>query len=349
MACSSRASSVTSRRDIRPGTALAALTAMLFASLLAGVALGAVPVAPAEVVAALGRALRGVDGGLADTLIVGVRLPRVLLAALVGASLAAAGCIYQSLFRNPLADPYILGVSSGAGLGAVLALAATAGATSARYGAVPVAAFAGALLTMLLVTKLASWRGRLEAVSLLLAGVAVSYTLAALTSFVMVFAREQMAAVVFWMMGGLGAASWPYVGVIGVMFVVGCAAALSMTRELNLMLLGDERAGQLGLSVDRFKLLALAVASLLTAAAVAVAGLIGFVGLMVPHMVRLLLGPDHRVLLPASLLGGASVLILADLIARIILAPVEIPVGIVTALIGGPFFVWLLVRGDRTR
>jgi len=349
MACRAAASSVTTRRDIRPGAAIATLAALLLASLLAGVALGAVPVAPAEVVAAISRALRGVNGGLADTLIVGVRLPRVVLAALVGASLAAAGCIYQSLFRNPLADPYILGVSSGAGLGAVIALAATAGATAARYGAVPLAAFAGALLTMLLVTRLASWSGRLDAASLLLAGVAVSYTLAALTSFVMVFAREQMAAVVFWMMGGLGAASWPYVAVIASMFLIGVAVALSITRELNLMLLGDERAGQLGLSVDRFKLFALAVASLLTAAAVAVAGLIGFVGLMVPHMVRLVLGPDHRVLLPASLLGGATFLVLADLVARTILAPVEIPVGIVTAVVGGPFFVWLLVRGERRR
>jgi len=284
-----------------------------------------------------------------DTLVVQVRLPRVLLAALVGAALAGAGAIYQALFRNPLADPYILGVSSGAGLGAIIALTLTADATVLRYGAVPVAAFVGALLTMLLVTRLASWNGRLDTASLLLAGVAISYTLAALTSFLMVFAREQMAAVVFWMMGGLGGASWPYVLMIGPMFLIGALFSLTFTRELNLMLLGDERAGHLGLDVRRFKMIALATASLLTAAAVAVAGLIGFVGLMVPHMVRLALGPDHRLLLPASLLGGASVLVLADLIARMVLAPVEIPVGIVTALIGGPFFVWLLVRGERVR
>jgi len=284
-----------------------------------------------------------------DTLVVQVRLPRVLLAALVGAALAGAGAIYQALFRNPLADPYILGVSSGAGLGAIIALTLTADATVLRYGAVPAAAFVGAVLTMLLVTRLASWNGRLDTASLLLAGVAISYTLAALTSFLMVFAREQMAAVVFWMMGGLGAASWPYVLMIAPMFLVGALVSLTFTRELNLMLLGDERAGHLGLDVRRFKVVALGTASLLTAAAVAVAGLIGFVGLMVPHMVRLALGPDHRLLLPASLLGGASVLVLADLIARTVLAPVEIPVGIVTALIGGPFFVWLLVRGERAR
>lgn len=336
-------------RDISPLAAIATLAVALVVALLAGIAFGAVSLAPADIVAAVGRALSGRSTGLADTLIVGVRLPRVLLAAVVGASLAGAGAIYQALFRNPLADPYILGVSSGAGLGAMLALVATTAATGLRYGAVPLSAFAGALLTMLLVTRLASWRGRMDTASLLLAGVALSYTLAALTSFVMVFAREQMATVVFWMMGGLGSASWPYLMMIGPMFVLGAIISLSVTRELNLMLLGDERAGHLGLDVSRFKLLVLAVASLLTAAAVAVSGLIGFVGLMVPHMVRILLGPDHRALLPASFLGGATALVLADLAARVVIAPIEIPVGIVTALLGGPFFVWLLVRGERVR
>jgi len=337
------------RRDIKPVTALAILAAALLVALVAGIAFGAVPVAPRDVVSAIGRALMGRSAGMLDTLVVGVRLPRVLLAALVGAALAGAGAIYQALFRNPLADPYILGVSSGAGLGAMIALTLTAQATAVRYGAVPLAAFLGATLTMLLVTRLASWRGTLDTASLLLAGVAVSYTLAAMTSFLMVFAREQMSAVVFWMMGGLGAASWPYVRMIAPMFFVGAAIAMTFGRELNLMLLGDERAGQLGLDVRRFKIVSLAVASLLTAAAVAVAGLIGFVGLMVPHMLRLTIGPDHRWLLPASLLGGATALVLADLIARTVLAPIEIPVGIVTALIGGPFFVWLLVRGERAR
>lgn len=337
------------RRDIRSGPAIAFLAVALCVAIVAAIATGAVPVAPGEVLASFGRALRRESGGMVDTLILQVRLPRVLLAAFVGAALACAGTIYQALFRNPLADPYILGVSSGAGLGAIIALTLTAQATALRFGAVPLAAFLGALLTMWVVTRLASWRGRLDTASLLLAGVALSYTLAALTSFIMVFAREQMAAVVFWMMGGLGAASWQYIAMIGPMVLIGALAALMMTRELNLMLLGDERAGQLGLSVGRFKLLALGVASLLTAAAVAVAGLIGFIGLMVPHMVRLTLGPDHRSLMPASLLGGAIALVLADLAARTVIAPVEIPVGVVTALLGGPFFVWLLVRGERVR
>jgi iron complex transport system permease protein len=322
------------------------LAVALVGAVVAGVAFGAVTVPPAEVLAAIGRGLRGQAGGLADVLIVQVRLPRVVMAALVGAALAGAGTLYQALFRNPLADPYILGVSSGAGLGAMIALTLTASAGSLRFGAVPFGAFVGALLTMALVVRLASLRGRLEATSLLLAGVALSYTLAAITSFLMVFARQQMAAIVYWMMGGLGAASWPYVAMVALMFVLGVIAPLLSTRELNLMLLGDERAGHLGLPVERFKLLMLASASLLTAAAVAVAGLIGFVGLMTPHIVRLLLGADHRRLLPASLLTGAVVLVFADVAARVVLRPVEIPVGIVTALLGGPFFIWLLV-GER--
>jgi iron complex transport system permease protein len=180
------------RRNIRTGPALLLLSAGLFAAVVAAVAFGAVRVPASEVLGAFGRALTGTQSGMIDTLVMQVRLPRVVLAALVGAALAGAGTIFQALFRNPLADPYILGISSGAGLGAVIALTLTAQATALRYGVVPLAAFVGALLTMVLVTRLASWRGRLDTASLLLAGVAVSYTLAALTSFVMVFAREQM-------------------------------------------------------------------------------------------------------------------------------------------------------------
>jgi iron complex transport system permease protein len=328
--------------------ALVALGALLVLAVVAGVGFGAVAISPGEVIAALARAIRGVAGPTSDAVIVDIRLPRVVLAALVGASLATAGVLYQALFRNPLADPYILGVSSGAGLGAILVIVTTTGATVLRYFGVPVGAFIGAILTMVLVVKLASWRGRLEPTSLLLAGVAISYTLAALTSFVMVFSRESMTAIVFWMMGGLTSASWQYVGVVAVMLAIGIVVPLTSTRALNVMLLGDERAGQLGVDVERFKRLVLAAASLLTAGAVAVSGLIGFIGLMTPHAVRLVLGPDHRGLVPASILGGAVLMVAADLAARTVLAPVEIPVGIVTALTGGPFFVWLLIRGSRS-
>jgi iron complex transport system permease protein len=323
---------------------LAGLAAAVILAVVAGTAFGAVSIEPGVVVRALGRALRGLSLSSDEAVVVDLRFPRVLLAALVGACLAGAGVLYQALFRNALADPYILGVSSGAGLGAALALAA-GGLGAASLVAVPV----GAMLTILLVAAIATRRGVMDTLSLLLAGVAVSYTLAALTSFTLVVRREQMSRIVFWMMGGLQSATWQQVAVVSAMMAVGLAAPLFFTRELNIILLGDERASELGVDVERFKRLVLVAASLLVSAAVSVSGLIGFVGLMTPHMARLILGPDHRLLLPASILSGAVVMVTADLLARVVLAPVEIPVGIVTALAGGPTFVWLLMRTRQAR
>ncbi|MFA5845027.1 MAG: iron ABC transporter permease [Coriobacteriia bacterium] len=329
--------------------AIPALFVALAFAILAGVGLGAVRVSPADILGAIGRTISGHRAGMGDAVIIDLRLPRVLLAALVGAALAGAGTLYQALFRNPLADPYILGISSGAGLGATIALIAGAGSAVARLVGVPAGAFVGAVATITLVVRLSSRRGRIDPTSLLLAGVAISYTLAALTSFLMVFFRQSMQQVVFWMMGGLQGASWTYVITLAVMVTLGTAVPALRLRELDVLLLGDERAAQLGVDVERSKRIVLAAASLLVAGAVAVSGLIGFVGLMTPHMARLILGPGHRRLLPASMLAGATVMVLADLVARIVLAPVEIPVGIVTALFGGPFFVWLLVRSESQR
>jgi iron complex transport system permease protein len=325
---------------------LLALAGVLVLACLAGAVFGAVPVSLSDVAGAVGGTLRGVPLTVSQQIVMDLRLPRVVLAALVGACLAAAGVLYQALFRNALADPYILGVSSGAGLGAALAFAIT-GTGALALVAPPIAAFVGALLTIMLVAALATRRGVMETMSLLLAGVAVSYTLAALTSFVLVVRREQMSRIVFWMMGGLQGATWTQVGIVGGMLVVGLALPLLFARELNIMLLGDERAGELGVDVERVKRVVLAAASLVVSAAVSVSGLIGFVGLMTPHAARLVLGPDHRLLLPASVLSGAIVMVLADLVARVVLAPVELPVGIVTALAGGPVFIWLLVRSRR--
>ncbi len=311
------------------------------------VGLGAVNVSPADTISAIARGIRGEQLVQSDAVIWQLRLPRVLLAALVGSALALAGVLYQALFKNPLADPYILGVSSGAGLGATIAFVAAGTSFASRSFGVPVGAFLGALLTIAFVVRLASRAGRADTVSLLLAGVAISYTLSAVTSFLMVVFRNSMQSVVFWMMGGLTSASWQNVWVVSVMFTIGAVVPIFYARELDIMLLGDERAGQLGVNVERFKIIVLAAASLVVAAAVSVSGLIGFVGLMTPHMARLVLGPDHRLLLPASTLAGAIVMVLADLAARTVLAPVEIPVGIVTAVLGGPFFLWLLVRKER--
>lgn len=319
----------------------------LVATSVIGVCLGAVSIAPADIARAVGLFFMGKDGGMQQTLIMSVRLPRVIVAVFVGGSLAVAGAIYQALFRNSLADPYILGISSGAGLGAMLAFVGTAifKMTGFRWIIVPSFAFALALLTMILVVRLSMRSGRIDATTLLLSGVAISYTLASLTSFLMVVAREQMSAIVYWNMGGLQLSSWAYVAIIVPIAVVGTFAAWYYARSLDLMLLGSERASHMGLDSTRFTRVALVIATILTAGAVSVSGLIGFVGLMVPHIVRLRFGSLHRKLIPASFIAGGTLLVGADVVARTILAPVEVPVGIVTAIVGGPFFVWMLLRG----
>jgi iron complex transport system permease protein len=332
-----------SKRSVVLGGLLAALAV----AVVLGVVLGAVRIPLDEVVSAVEGALSGERLSTGEVIVVGIRIPRVLLAALVGACLGAAGTLYQALFRNPLADPYIIGVSAGAGLAVAIAFALGADALAGGAFAVPAAAFLGAVATLAVVVGVATRRGRVDQTSLLLGGVAISFTLAAVTSLVMVVSRETTTEIVFWMMGGLTDSSWAYVAVITPMLVAGLAVPMATRRQLNVMLLGEERASQLGVSTERLKLAVLASASLLVAAAVSVAGLIAFVGLMTPHIARLILGPDHRLLLPSATLLGAVVLVLADVVARTIVAPIELPVGIVTAMLGGPFFIWLLVRGVR--
>lgn len=318
---------------------------VLVVAIVLGVAFGAVSIDPSSLFDGLASLARGESLDMQQTLAVDVRLPRVLLAVVVGGALAVAGAIYQALFGNPLADPYILGVSSGAGLGATIAfvLSSALGLGALRWGLVPTFAFLAGVATIALVAKLGTRKGRLDPVSLLLAGVAISYTLAAITAFIMVLNNEQMSAIVYWNMGGLTRASWEYVAVTTPVAIIGTIVAWYYARDLDLMLLGEVRAGHLGLNAKRFTKVALGLATLLTASAVAVSGSLGFVGLMVPHMVRIRYGTAHHTLIPLSFLGGGTLVVLADLAARTVLAPVEIPVGIVLAVLGGPFFVWLLV------
>lgn len=336
------------RRRSRFTLVLAGLVVSLFAAMGVGVAFGSVNIPISDVLASLGRIASNEGRSVGDTLVTGVRLPRVLLAAVVGAALSGAGALYQAVFRNPLADPYILGVSSGAGLGAAAAFV-FAGGTLAAYWLGPACAFVGAVLTIVVVVRLATRSGRSDATSLLLAGVALSYVLAALTSALMVFRQEQMSSIVFWLMGGLQRASWAYLAAAAPMVIVGLAASAPLVRDLDVMSLGDERASHLGVRVELLRNVTLGLAALLTAAAVSVSGSIGFIGLIVPHVMRMLVGPSHGRLIPTSALGGAVVLVLADVIARTVFSPVELPVGIVTALLGGPFFIWLLVRGGGRR
>lgn len=277
------------------------------------------------------------------TIVWQLRLPRVVLAALVGMALGLAGAAFQGVFRNPLADPYLLGAASGAGFGAasamVLGLPLLLGGV-----AVPAAAFVGAALTVLLVVSLARRGWSLPIVPLILAGVVVGSVLAAGTSFVLLVAREQAAGVLTWLLGSLAFASWTRVATVAPVLLGGALLLQAAARGLDLLQLGEQSAAQLGVRVELLKWGVVALATLVTAIAVSVAGVIGFVGLLVPHAVRLAIGPDHRRLLILSALWGGLFLVAADLLARSLIAPAEVPVGVVTALVGAPVFLALLRR-----
>ncbi|CAJ38032.1 FecCD family ABC transporter permease [Methanocella arvoryzae] len=282
-----------------------------------------------------------------EAIVINVRLPRVILGLLVGASLAVAGVTTQGIFKNPMADPYILGVSSGAAFGAsaviVLGVSVFLQSISITAGAL-----AGALIVSFLVFNIARTRNRIPVETLLLSGIAVSAFFSAITSFLMYISGNSLNQIVFWVMGALWSSNWDDVLILAPFFVAGSLIVYAYSRDLNLMLLGDESAAHLGSDVTRVKYILLGVSSLMAAAAVSVTGIIGFVGLIIPHIMRLIVGPDHRVLIPASALVGAIFLVLADTFARMVIQPTEMPVGIVTALIGAPFFVYLLIRQKKT-
>ena len=281
-----------------------------------------------------------------ENIVLMVRLPRVLLALLVGASLGLAGVTTQGIFKNPMADPYILGVSSGAACGAAIVIVAGLTAALPVVG-VTAGAFSGALVASFLVYNIARAAGRAPVETLLLAGIAVSAFFSAMTSFLMYLSGRNLNQIVFWVMGALWSARWDDVFILFPFLAVGALVIYAYARDLNILLLGEESALSLGTDAARVKAVALIASSLLAAAAVSVSGIIGFVGLIIPHIMRLIVGPDHRVLIPASLLVGAMFLTLADTFSRTIVQPTEMPVGIVTAAIGAPFFIYLLISRKR--
>ncbi len=284
-----------------------------------------------------------------EDILLQIRLPRVLLAAAVGSSLAVSGAVFQGLFRNPMADPFVIGISSGAALGAVFAMLSGFSLAVGGFGAVPLFAFGGGIGTILVVYNMARVGQAVPVMTLLLAGIAASAFLSALVSLLTYFAGERLHMVVFWMMGGLGGATWQQVQVMVPYALSGYICVSLFSRELNAMLLGEETASHLGVNTERVKKILLVGASLLVAAAVSTSGIIGFVGLVVPHFVRLVAGPDHRFLLPASALLGGALLIATDTLARVVIAPSELPVGIITSLIGAPIFVYLLKKRKQLR
>jgi iron complex transport system permease protein len=283
-----------------------------------------------------------------EQIILAIRLPRVLMGCVVGAALSLAGAILQGIFRNPMADPYVIGVSSGAALGASLAIALGVGFTIFGMAAISAMAFAMAMVAIMIVYNLSRVGGRVPAMTLLLSGIAVSILFSAVTSLLSVFAGGKLHGLYFWLLGSLSESRWEHVMVTAPV-MISCAFAASLyARDLNIMSLGEEAAVTLGVDVESTKLALIMVSSLTTSIAVSFTGTIAFVGLMVPHIVRLLVGPDHRVLLPCSALFGAIFLTLCDDVARgLAQVAAQIPVGIVTALAGGPFFIYLLRRRKK--
>jgi iron complex transport system permease protein len=332
----------------RKAAVILSACALLVLVLLVSVATGAVSIPLSAVARILVSPLTGTEGtALPDTwytIILRLRLPRALLAMQVGLCLAMAGGTMQGLFKNPLADPYIIGVSSGAAVGAALAIVMGVGWGSAGAMLLPLAAFAGALAALVLVYLLASRGGRLPVLNLLLAGIAVSTFWGSIVSLLMFFSGQQLQQVVFWLMGGFGGRSWVHVLVMLPYMVLGASVVLWHSRDLDALAMGEEQAFYMGVDVEKVKRRLLLAGSLLAAVAVAVSGLIGFVGLVVPHAIRLLGGPKHSFLLPTVAVAGAAYLAAADVAARVVMAPTELPVGLVTALVGGPFFLYLLRR-----
>ena len=320
---------------------------LLAAALLLSAAAGPVFIPPGAVSRILADQLPGIalqqDWPQAfETILLRIRLPHTALMALAGAALASSGAAYQGVFRNPLADPYLIGVASGAGLGAVIAMSIRWPAEWRGLYPIPLAAFIGAVLTIALVYSIARVGQTLPTTTLILAGVAVSSFATSLTSFLMFRSTSELRRAIGWMLGSSVLTGWEPFLVALPYAVIGMGALVISGHALNVLQYGEEQAQQLGLSAERAKALILVAASLTTATAVAFTGIIGFVGLIVPHFVRILWGGDYRRLLPLSILGGAWFLLMADLLARTLLAPQVLPVGIVTALAGAPFFLWVL-------
>jgi len=319
--------------------ALAALAAGVVVVAVLNVAIGAVAIPTADILAIL-AGQEGVDARQASVLW-SIRLPRAALGLLVGAGLGVAGAALQGVFRNPLADPQVIGVSSGAAVGAVAAILFA----PAIAVAVPLAAFAGGLAAATAVWLAARSRGRTEVVTLVLTGVAVNALGFAGVGLAQYAADDdQLRTIAFWLLGSLAGALWRDVAVVAPLVAAGVVGLLARAPALDLLALGEREAASLGVAVERERLAVVAGAALVVGAAVAVAGIIGFVGLVVPHLLRLVLGPGHRLLLPAALLGGALLLPAADLVARTVAAPAELPLGVVTAFAGTPVFLWLLRR-----
>lgn len=346
-------------RRRRSTVAVAGLAVAVVVTSILATGVGQVSISPGQSVAILVHALTGLElpwsyDATQESVLLSLRLPRVVLGCLVGAALALAGATLQGLFRNPLADPTLLGVSSGAALGVAVGLV-FGGATLAALGAaaafaMPLLAMVGGLAAVSIVWTLSTRHGRTSVVTMLLAGIAINAICGAGVGLCVYAADDaQLRDLTFWTLGSLNGATWTRLGATLPLFAAAFVVLPGLARSLNAMLLGEAEARHLGVRVHRIKRTIVVLTTLAVGAAVSLSGVIGFVGLVVPHTVRLLWGPDHRTLIPASALLGALVLVIADVIARTVVAPADLPIGVVTALIGSPMFLWLLVAPARRR
>jgi len=276
-----------------------------------------------------------------------IRLPRIILSFLVGAGLSIAGVVFQGVIRNPMVDPYIVGISAGAGTGVTLAIVLNLEISILFFHTLPLMAFVGSLITVYVVYNLAKTNSKVPVVTFLLAGVAVGFVLNAVMSFLMVLGTRDIHKIVFWLLGSLSTASWQDIRLMLPYFIIGNFIVIFFLKDLNLILLGEDHAQHLGVNVEKSKKYLIVGASLITASVVSVSGSIGFIGLIVPHIARMLVGPDHKKLFPTAAILGGIFLIISDDLARILLAPMEIPVGIITALTGGPYFIYLLRKTKK--
>ncbi|WP_270474572.1 FecCD family ABC transporter permease [Clostridium cochlearium] len=280
-------------------------------------------------------------------IIINIRLPRIILSALIGAGLSVVGCVFQAIFKNPMADPYVLGISSGSALGASISIVMGISSMALGITGTTLFAFIGAIFTTVLVYFIAKTGTKLPTNTLLLAGVSVSFLFSSINSLIMIFNRDRVEQIVFWTMGSLASATWKQVISLFLFVIIGFILIIIYSRDLNLMLMGDETACSLGIEVNFVKKFLLIVSSIIIASCVSVSGVIGFVGLIVPHITRMIVGPNHKVLLPFSTLGGAIFMIICDTLSRILAPPAEIPVGAITALFGAPYFIYLLIKNKK--
>ncbi|MDQ2741921.1 MAG: iron ABC transporter permease [Chloroflexota bacterium] len=337
--------------DLGVITRLALLPAVLILAMLLALFFGTVTLSPTETLQILLHRVGLYTGRVTwpatdEAIIWSIRLPRVLAAALVGAALGVAGTLFQAVLRNPLADPYIIGTSAGAQLGVSIMLLVPIDVGVFGFGPVQVAAFCGATVTVLFVYGLARTRGRTPVVTLLLAGFVVSSFLISLSSF-LISVSNHMTQIMNWTMGSVDVSEFSQLGLTGPLVIGAALLAFALAHQMDVVLLGEAQAAHLGIRVERLKIAGIVLGALLTALAVSLAGVVPFVGLIVPHTARLLYGPAHRILVPTAALGGALFVVLVDLIARTVIAPTEIPLGVMTAVVGSPFFLHLLRRSRR--